>query len=73
MSGYCVHLKGKSKLCSYFVGPLLLVLEFCPRGTLESNLRESNKNREMFINKNKISLAREIAKGMRHLADSRVK
>jgi hypothetical protein len=57
----------------FFIGPLLLVLEFCSLGTLESNLRESNKRKEMFKKKNGINLANEIAKGMEHLSDARVK
>ncbi len=61
------------KLCFGFIGPVLLVFEFCSRGTLESNLRESEKNRQLCMKKTKISLINEIAKGMRHLADSRVR
>ena len=55
-----------------YIGPVLLVLEFCSRGTLESNLRESQKNRQLFNTKAKMGLENEIAKGMSHLADSRV-
>ncbi|CAB4042097.1 Fibroblast growth factor receptor 1, partial [Paramuricea clavata] len=57
--------------CTSEDGPLLLVLEFCSHGTLESNLREDKKSEQMFMKKNKINLANEIAKGMRHLADTR--
>ena len=56
----------------HFEGPLLLVFEFCSRGTLESNLRDRGKSEEMFLTKNKISLANDVAKGMRYLAESRV-
>ena len=56
-----------------FLGPLLLVFEFCAKGTLESNLEESEKNKNLFTKKTKIGLASEIATGMRHLADARVK
>ena len=49
------------------------MLDFCLRGTLESNLRDSSKSKEMFINKTKISLASDIAKGMEYLANSKVK
>lgn len=49
------------------------MLEFCSHGTLESNLREDKKSEQMFMKKNKINLANEIAKGMRHLADTRVR
>jgi hypothetical protein len=48
------------------------VLEFCSLGTLESNLRDLSKSKEMFKRKDKISLANEIAKGMKHLSDARV-
>jgi hypothetical protein len=61
----------KNSFC--FIGPLLLVLEFCSHGTLESNLRENKKSEQMFKKKNKINLTNEIAKGMRHLADTRVR
>ena len=56
-----------------FLGPLLLVFEFCAKGTLESNLEESEKNKNLFTKKTKIGLASEIATGMKHLADARVK
>ncbi|XP_028418079.1 angiopoietin-1 receptor-like, partial [Dendronephthya gigantea] len=53
-------------------GPLLLVLESCSRGTLESNLRDSDKNNQMLMQKKTICLANEIAKGMAHLTDAGV-
>jgi hypothetical protein len=60
-------------VCTFsFTGPLLLVLEFCSRGTLESNLRDNIKSEQMFLKKKKMQLANEIAKGMRHLSDARV-
>ena len=60
-------------VCTFsFTGPLLLVLEFCSRGTLESNLRDNIKSEQMFLKKRKMQLANEIAKGMRHLSDARV-
>ena len=48
-------------------------MEFCSRGTLESNLREREKNKLLLQRKTKITLENEIAKGMSHLADARVK
>ena len=48
------------------------MLEFCSRGTLESNLRDNIKSEQMFLKKKKMQLANEIAKGMRHLSDARV-
>ncbi|XP_028413458.1 titin-like isoform X2 [Dendronephthya gigantea] len=56
--------------CTSKDGPLLLVLEFCSRGTLESNLREKKKNKQMLTKKTKIQIAKEIAKGMTHLTNS---
>ena len=58
--------------CFYFIDPLFLMLEFCSLGTLESNLRDGNKRKEMFMKKNRINLANEIAKGMEHLSDAKV-
>jgi hypothetical protein len=56
-----------------FIGPVLLVFEFCSRGTLENSLREKEKSKQLFLNKTKLTLVNEIAEGMRHLADSRVR
>jgi hypothetical protein len=58
---------------SNFIGPVLLVLELCSRGTLENSLREKEKNEQLFLKKTKLTLANEIAEGMKHLADSRVR
>ena len=68
-----IKLKGFVLRNLLFLGPLLLVFEFCAKGTLESNLEESEKNKNLFTKKTKIGLASEIATGMRHLADARVK
>ncbi|CAB3994055.1 angiopoietin-1 receptor-like, partial [Paramuricea clavata] len=57
--------------CTSEDGPVLLVLELCSRGTLENSLREKEKNEQLFLKKTKLTLANEIAEGMRHLADSR--
>ncbi|XP_028394142.1 uncharacterized protein LOC114518358 [Dendronephthya gigantea] len=53
--------------CTSEDGPLLLVLEFCSRGTLETNLRDNEKIEQLFLKKTKINLANEIANGMAHL------
>ncbi|XP_028394789.1 hemicentin-1-like [Dendronephthya gigantea] len=54
--------------CTSENGPLLLVLEFCPRGTLKNNLSDSKRNEQLLMKKTGINLANEIAKGMTHLS-----
>ena len=50
----------------------MLVLEFCCLGTLENNLRDHEKCKQLFMKKKKICLGNEIAKGMSHLVDAGV-
>lgn len=56
------------------IGKPLILLEYCQGGTLESYLKLiKDTTKECFSNKTKGKFALDIAKGMRHLEEAKVR